>query len=581
MTHEYDLVVRGGTVVDGSGNDPLAADVAVSGDRIVAVGSVTGSATEEIDALGCIVTPGFVDVHTHYDGQVTWEQTLAPSSGHGVTSVVMGNCGVGFAPIHHDQHELAIKLMEGVEDIPEVVMATGVPWNWESFPEYLDALDRRETDVDFAAQLPHSPLRVFVMGQRGAELEPPTDEDLAEMRRLTREAVQAGALGVTTSRNLAHRFKSGQLAPSVSTEDTELLALADGLRDAGSGVFQLVPDTNKSPEEQFALLRDIARRSGRPVSFSFMQNPHQPGGWRTIVAGLASAKQEGLTIRGQVLPRPTGALLGLELSLHPFSLNASFRPIAAMSLAEKVHAMRDPDLRRRLLSESPEDPHPFFKYVVSEHEALFVLGDPPNYNPGREESIAARARAAGVEPLELIYDALLERDGHEILYRPMGNAEGERFESSGRNLLHNDRTILGLGDGGAHYSMICDAAYATYFLTYWVRDAPPDREVALPDAIRMLTREPAEAVCLLDRGLLRAGYKADLNVIAFDRLHLHAPHASYDLPAAGRRLSQRADGYRATVVSGSITYRDGVSTGALPGRLIRGAHAEPTMAEAL
>jgi N-acyl-D-amino-acid deacylase len=581
MTHEYDLVVRGGTVVDGSGNEPLAADVAVSGDRIVAVGSVTGSGTEEIDASGCIVTPGFVDVHTHYDGQVTWEQTLAPSSGHGVTSVVMGNCGVGFAPIHHDQHELAIKLMEGVEDIPEVVMATGVPWNWESFPEYLNALELRETDVDFAAQLPHSPLRVFVMGQRGAELEPPTDEDLAEMRRLTREAVQAGALGVSTSRNLAHRFKSGQLAPSVATEDTELLALADGLRDAGAGVFQLVPDTNNSPEEQFALLRDIARRSGRPVSFSFMQTPHQPGGWRTIVAGLASAKEEGLTIRGQVLPRPTGALLGLELSLHPFSLNASFRPIAAMSLAEKVHAMREPDLRRRLLSESPQDPHPFFKYVVSEHEALFVLGDPPNYNPGREESIAARARAAGVEPLELIYDALLQRDGHEILYRPMGNAEGERFESSGRNLLHNDRTILGLGDGGAHYSMICDAAYATYFLTYWVRDASADREVALPDAIRMLTREPAEAVCLLDRGLLRAGYKADLNVIDFDRLHLHAPHASYDLPAGGRRLSQRADGYRATVVSGSVTYRDGVSTGALPGRLIRGAHAEPAAAGAL
>jgi N-acyl-D-aspartate/D-glutamate deacylase len=296
---------------------------------------------------------------------------------------------------------------------------------------------------------------------------------------------------------------------------------------------------------------------------------------------LASAKEEGLTIRGQVLPRPTGALLGLELSLHPFSLNPSFRLIAGFSLAEKVRAMRDPDLRRRLLSESPEDPHPFFKYVVSEHEALFVLGDPPNYNPDREESIAARARAAGVEPLELIYDALLQRDGHEILYRPMGNAEGERFESSGRNLLHNDRTILGLGDGGAHYSMICDAAYATYFLTYWVRDASPDREVALPDAIRMLTREPAEAVCLLDRGLLRVGYKADLNVIDFDRLHLHAPHASYDLPAGGRRLSQRADGYRATVVSGSITYRDGVSTGALPGRLIRGAHAEPAVAGAL
>jgi N-acyl-D-amino-acid deacylase len=579
MALAYDLVIRGGTVVDGSGGAPSKGDVAVAGDRIVAVGAVTGSGAEEIDAAGCIVTPGFVDVHTHYDGQVTWEQTLAPSSGHGVTSVVRGNCGVGFAPVRADQHELAIRLMEGVEDIPEVVMATGVPWNWESFPDYLDALELRKTDIDFAAQLPHSPLRVYVMGERGADLEPPTDHDLATMRRLTCEAVRAGALGVTTSRNFAHRFKSGELAPSVSTEDTEVLALADGLRDAGTGVFQIIPDTNQAPETQFALLRDIARRSGRPVSFTFMQTPHQPGGWRTIVEGLADAKQEGLMIRGQVLPRPTGALLGLELSLHPFSLNPTFRPIADLPLEEKVRVMRDPELRRRLLAESPQDPHPFFKYVVGEHEALYVLGDPPNYNPAVEDSIGARARAAGVQPLELIYDALLQRDGHEILYRPMGNSEGERFESSGRNLLDNDRTVLGLGDGGAHYSMICDAAYTTYFLTYWVRDAPPDRKVSVPEAIRMLTREPAETVGLLDRGLIHPGFKADLNVIDIDRLHLHAPTASYDLPAGGRRLSQRADGYRTTVVSGSVTYRDGVATGALPGRLVRGARVEPHVDE--
>jgi N-acyl-D-amino-acid deacylase len=416
---------------------------------------------------------------------------------------------------------------------------------------------------------------VFVMGKRGAELEPPTGADLAAMRRLTCEAVRAGAMGVSTSRNFAHRFKNGQLAPSVSTEDAEVLALADGLRDADAGVFQLVPDTTKTPEEQFALLQDIARRSGRPVSFSFMQTPHQPGGWRTIMAGLASAKEEGLTIRGQVLPRPTGALLGLELSLHPFSLNPTFRRLADLPLAEKVRAMREPELRRRLLAESPEDPHPFFKYVVGEHEALFVLGDPPNYNPAHSDSIAAQARAAGVEPLELIYDALLRRDGHEILYRPMGNAEGERFESSGRNLLHSDRTVLGLGDGGAHYSMICDAAYTTYFLTYWVRDAPPDRQVTVPEAIQMLSRQPAEAVGLLDRGLVRPGYKADLNVIDLDRLHLHAPQASYDLPAGGRRLRQSADGYRATIVSGAVTYRDGLGTGALPGRLVRGARVDP------
>jgi len=573
MTNDYDLVVRGGTLIDGTGADPVAADVAVRDGRIAAVGTVTGRGGEEIDAAGAIVTPGFVDVHTHYDGQVTWEHVLSPSSGHGVTTVVMGNCGVGFAPIRPEQREMAIKLMEGVEDIPDVVMATGVPFNWETFPEYLDALGRRHADVDFAAQLPHSPLRVFVMGDRGAELEPPTAEDLAGMRRLTVEALRAGAVGVTTSRTWAHRFKDGRPAPSVCSEDEEILNLADALAEAGTGVFQLVPDTKATPEAQLDFLRRIAQRSGRPVSFSFLQDPAVPGGWRTILDGLEAAEAEGLSIRGQVLPRPTGGLLGLDLSLHPFALNPSFRAIEGLPLAEKVAAMRDPELRRRLLAEAPADPHPFFTYVVAEHEQLFVLGDPPNYHPAAGDSIAAKARAAGLEPLELIYDTLLERDGHEVLYRPMGNAEGERFESAGRNLLHSDRTVIGLGDGGAHYGMICDAAYPTYFLTYWVRDATADRRVELPDAIRMLTREPAELVGLLDRGVVRPGAKADLNVIDLDALHLHAPLPRRDLPAGGRRLTQRADGYRTTVVSGAVTYRDGVHTGALPGRLVRGARS--------
>jgi len=575
MSHDYDLVVRGGTLVDGTGGDPIAADVAVRDGRIAAVGTVPGRGTEEIDATGAIVTPGFVDVHTHYDGQVTWEHVLSPSSGHGVTTVIMGNCGVGFAPIRPEQREMAIKLMEGVEDIPEVVMATGVPFDWETFPEYLDALGRRTADVDFAAQLPHSPLRVFVMGDRGAELEPPTADDLAGMRRLAVEAVRAGAVGVTTSRTWAHRFKDGRPAPSVCSEDEEILNLADALAEAGAGVFQLVPDTKATPEAQLDFLRRIAQRSGRPVSFSFLQDPGVPGGWRRILAGIEAAKADGLSIRGQVLPRPTGGLLGLDLSLHPFALNPSFRAIEGLPLAEKVAAMRDPQLRRRLLAEAPADPHPFFTYVVAEHEQLFVLGDPPNYHPAPEDSIGARARAAGIEPLELIYDTLLERDGHEVLYRPMGNAEGDRFESAGRNLLHSDRTVLGLGDGGAHYGMICDAAYPTYFLTYWVRDAPADRRVELPDAVRMLTREPAELIGLLDRGLVRPGAKADLNVIDLDRLHLHAPLPARDLPAGGRRLTQRADGYRTTIVSGTVTYRDGTHTGALPGRLVRGAQPAP------
>jgi N-acyl-D-aspartate/D-glutamate deacylase len=382
-------------------------------------------------------------------------------------------------------------------------------------------------------------------------------------------------VGVSTSRTYAHRFKDGRPAPSVNTEDEEVLALADGLAEAGTGVFQMVPDTLQPAEVQLDLLRRIAERSGRPVSFTFMQTPGHPGEWRTILAGLEEAKRDGLAIRGQILPRPTGGLLGLELSLHPFSLNPSFRPLESLPLAEKVRELRKPETRRRLLSESPTDPNPFFTYVVSEHDQLFVLGDPPNYHPDPADSIGARAQAVGVDPLELIYDALLERDGHEVLYRPMGNYEGDRFESVGRNMLHTDRTVIALGDGGAHYSMICDAAYTTYFLIYWMRDADPDKRVELPDAIRMLTREPAVAIGFLDRGVVGVGYKADLNVIDVDRLHLHAPRPAWDLPANGRRLRQRADGYKATVVSGSITYRDGEATGALPGRLVRGAQSGP------
>ena len=565
----YDLLIRRGLVVDGTGGEPFEADVAIEGKRIVAIGQLSGSAHEEIDARGKLVTPGFVDVHTHYDGQVTWEQRLAPSSNHGVTTVVMGNCGVGFAPCRSNHRELMVRLMEGVEDIPDVVMTEGLPWNWESFPDYLDALAARHTDIDFAAQLPHSPLRVYVMGERGAALEPPTADDLARMRALTAQAVRAGAIGVSTSHQSAHRFRDGRPAPSVNTAEEEVLALAAGLKDAGRGVFQMVPNTDASVEQQYHLLRRIALTSQRPVSFSFMQNPGAPGQWRQMCRNLEQAAREGLTIRGQVIPRPTGALLGLELSYHPFSLNPSYRAIAQWPLAEKVRALRDPQLRARLLAEAPDDPHPFFKYVVSDLEQMFVLGDPPNYNPSKEDSIAAQARRAGVIPAEFIYDALLRRDGHEVLYRPMGNAEDERFESSGRNLLKTDLTILGLGDGGAHYSMICDAAYPTYLLTYWTRDATPDRRLPLPWAIKKLCHEPAAAVELNDRGRLARGFKADVNVIDLDRLHLHAPHATYDLPGGGRRLSQKARGYEATIVSGQITYREGEATGVLPGRLVR------------
>ena len=569
----YDLLLRGGTLIDGTGSAPRQADVAVSGGRIVDVGTVTSGAAEIIDARGCIVTPGFVDIHTHYDGQVMWEERLAPSSDHGVTTVVMGNCGVGFAPARPDQHSLLVRLLEGVEDIPEVVMTEGLPWNWETFPEYLDALDRRRADVDFAAQVPHSPLRVYVMGQRGVDREPPTDADLAEMRRLTCEAIEAGAIGVTTSRAIVHAFRDGQPAPSIDTQEQELVALAGGLKDAGRGVFQLVPNLERPPVEEFAMMRRIAESSGQPLSFVFVQVAHQPDNWRVTLEQLDAAVADGVKIKGQFMPRPIGMLFGLDLSYHPFSLNPSFKPLADLPLADKVAALRDPGLRKRLLAEEPDDPNPFFSWVVKQTHLLFPLRDPPNYNPDANESMAARAKAAGIDPMEVIYDQLLADEGHAILYCPMGNSVDNRFDSAGE-LLGSDNLVLGLGDGGAHYGMICDASYPTLVLTQWTRDRATSR-LDLPTAVKMLAADTACAVGLLDRGIVAPGYKADLNVIDIERLRLHRPSVKRDLPAGGRRLSQKADGYVATIVSGVPTYREGLPTGALPGRLVRGQRPIP------
>jgi len=563
----HDLVIRGGTVIDGTGGSRREADVAIDGGRITAVGKVAGAGREELDARGLFVTPGFVDVHTHYDGQVTWENRLSPSSGHGVTTVVMGNCGVGFAPVRPGDQSLIVQLLEGVEDIPEVVMTEGIPFNWETFPQYLDAIAARQCDIDFAAQLPHSALRVYVMGERGVNLEPPTEQDLAEMRRLTTQAIQAGALGVTTSRNLAHRFRDGRLAPSVSTEEQELQALAAGLRDAGTGVFQMLPSTERSADEEFALMRRLATTAGRPLSFTLLQLSAKPESFERYAQEMARAWADGLEIRGQFYPRPIGILMGLDLSYHPFSLNPSFREIAGLPLAEKVARMRDPQLRKRLIEESPQDPNPFFLTIVNRSELLFELGNPPNYKGRPEDSIAARAKVLGINPRELVYDALLADDGHAILYAP--SIVPETAVARAKEMLPRTGSMFGLGDGGAHYGMICDAAYPTYVLTDWLGSGG----VTLERAVQALARDPAQAVGLLDRGLLRPGLKADLNIIDIDKLHLHPPRIQRDLPAQGKRLTQQADGYRATIVSGQITYRDGAATGALPGRLVRGARS--------
>ena len=571
---DYDLVVRGGTVHEGTGAEPRDADVAIVGGRIAAVGVITGSGAEEIDARGAIVTPGFIDVHSHYDGQAMWAERMAPSSNHGVTSVLMGNCGVGFAPCRPDQRDMLVKLMEGVEEIPEVVMATGLPWNWETFPEYLDALAERRFDIDVGAQVPHSALRVYAMGERGARREAATEEDLDLIRTLTREAVEAGAIGVSTSRHLLHRTKAGQKAYSLYSDEPEYMALAQGLRDAGSGVFQMITNNLNDAGDEFALMRRLARESGRPLSFTLMQIPEAPKGWTDNLRLLHEAAAEGLEIRGQVYPRPGGVLMGLDLSIHPFMLHPSFRPLVDLPLAEKVAALRDPDLRARLLAEEPWDPNPNLRWLVSTFPNASVLGDPPNYEPTLADRIGARAAAGGLTPHELVYNLLLEDEGQAVLLSPVTNYIEGNLDAA-RLMESHPHTVLALGDGGAHYGSVCDASYPTSYLPQWVRDAAPGKGVALPRAVRALTLEPAQSIGLNDRGRIAAGYKADLNVIDFERLRLHPPRVVRDLPAGGRRLRQAADGYVATIVSGQATYREGEATGALPGRLIRGQKAGP------
>jgi len=570
----YDFVIRGGEIHDGLGTPGRIGDVAIRGGVIAAIGSVSGTGAHEIDAAGAIVTPGFIDVHTHYDGQVTWETTLAPSSNHGVTTVVMGNCGVGFAPCHRDQHDMLIELMEGVEDVPEVVMAAGLPWNWETFPEYLDALEQRHMDVDFAAQLPHSALRVFVMGPRGARQEAPTEADLAQMRALTTEAVRSGAIGVSTSRNLLHRTRAGELAPSVFSEEAELLALAGGLRDAGDGVFQMIPSVTGDAQHEFALMRRIAVASGRPLAFSLLQSHSgDEDAWSHTLSLLSAANEDGLEMRAQVFPRPVGFLYGLDLSFHYFSLHPSYRALADLSLAEKVVALRDPEVRARLLAEEPVSANEFALAIVKGFARALPMTDPPNYEPDMRYRVSQEAKKRGQTLAEHALDLLLADDGKAIYFVPGANYRDGNLDAA-RAMAAHPNTVLGLGDGGAHYGLICDGSFPTSYLQSWVRDARPDQAVALPAAIRALSLEPAWSVGLRDRGTLRVGGRADLNVIDLARLRLYAPTVAYDLPGGGRRLRQNADGYLATFVNGQMTYRNGVHTGALPGRLIRGARPQ-------
>jgi N-acyl-D-aspartate/D-glutamate deacylase len=573
MAHTPDLVLRNGTVIDGSGGEPFRADVAVAGGIITDVGAVGATGREEIDAGGLLVTPGFVDIHTHYDGQVTWDSRLAPSSLHGVTTAVMGNCGVGFAPVWPAHRDMLIELMEGVEDIPGAALHEGLPWSWSSFPEYLDAIERMPHDIDVCAQVPHGALRVYVMGERGARREAATGEEIAAMGELVAQALGAGALGFTSSRTMQHRTSKGEPTPTLTAAEDELRGIAAGLRRAGAGVMEMISDFDELDVEFDRFCR-MVEDAGRPMTISLAQRDSAPDNWKLILARIERAAARGLPIKGQVAVRPIGVLLGLECSLHPFVACPSYRAIAKLSLADRVRELRDPELRRRLLGETAQSSSSTVRYIAKSYHKLFRLGDPPDYEPDPSQSVAAQAARAGRPPAELAYDMLLESDGREILYFPLHNYTAQSLDAA-REMMTHAETVSGLGDGGAHVGTICDASFPTYALTHWGRDRARGR-FALPWLIKRQTSDTAAAVGLCDRGLVRPGMKADLNVIDFARLQLRRPYIVHDLPAGGRRLMQTAAGYVATVVSGVVTYREGEPTGALPGTLVRGAKPRRT-----
>jgi N-acyl-D-aspartate/D-glutamate deacylase len=581
MEKAYDLVIRGGTVVDGTGGAPYEADVAVKDGAIAAMGRISGLGAEEIDARGQVVTPGFVDIHTHYDGQATWDGRMQPSSWHGVTTVVMGNCGVGFAPCKPADHDRLIQLMEGVEDIPFPVLSEGLPWNWESYTDYLDALSTRRFDVDIGSQLPHAALRVFVMGERGVNREPATQADIAAMSAIAKRAMDAGSIGFGTSRTLNHRSSDGSPIATLTAGEDELLGIALGMaaagNGAGKGVLQVVSDFN-DPEAEFDMLQRIVARSGRPLSYSLLQSPRDPEQWRYMLERMTGAKAAGLQMRAQVATRPVGVLFGLELTANPFSTYPTYRAIKDLSFAERVARLRDPEFRAALLADEPDSGRAPGLSPARAWERIFPMGvDSPDYEPTEATSIAAIATRRGADPRAVALDHMLDGgagNGRGMLYLPLLNYAQNTLDPAYQMLQH-DCVVPGLSDGGAHVGMICDGSFPTTNIVHWTRDRTRGPKLPLEKMVKAQCRDTAETVGLFDRGLLTPGYRADINVIDYDRLTLQAPEVAYDLPSGGRRLIQRAKGYVATIVAGQVTYRDGEPTDALPGRLLRGAQSAP------
>jgi N-acyl-D-aspartate/D-glutamate deacylase len=567
----HDLVIRGGTLIDGTGAPARTADVAVRDGRITEIGRVSGAARRTLDADGLAVTPGFVDIHTHYDGQATWDPLLAPSCYHGVTTLVMGNCGVGFAPVRPDQHAFLIELMEGVEDIPGTALSEGIQWEWETFPEYLDALARRRFALDVATQVPHGAVRAYVMGERGARNEPATPEDIAAMAAIVKEGVTAGALGFSTSRTIAHRAITGEPVPGTFAAEDELFGIGRAMGSLGRGIFEVAGagaagEDVAAPKAELDWMRRLSAEIHRPVTFALLQVDAAPELWRELLALSEAAAEQGAQVYPQVAGRPFGMLVGHQTKIHPFAGRPSFEKLLALPFAERIRRLRDPELKRAILAEGKAAP----SLLLGQLHKFFPMGDPPRYEPTREESIAGLAEREGRDPEELLYDRMLARDGKELFLVPVLNYSQGSCDPIREMMLH-PFAALGLGDGGAHCGIICDASIQTFVLTHWVRDRTRGPRLPVELAVRRMTRDTAALYGLADRGTLAPGQRADLNLIDLAKLSLEAPVMVQDLPAGGQRFMQRARGYRATLVAGEVSMEHDEPTGALPGRLVRGS----------
>lgn len=566
----HDLVIRGGTVVDGTGAARRTADVAIDDGVIVEVGKVASSGSEEIDADGAIVMPGIVDVHTHYDGQVTWDDLLTPSCWHGVTTMVMGNCGVGFAPVEPDRREWLIGLMEGVEDIPGSALSDGIKWEWETYPEYLDAIGRRKLAVDVGSLIPHGAVRSYVMGERGAKNEAATEADIAAMAEIVRVGMTAGALGVSTSRTIAHAAIDGEPVPGTFAAEAELFGLGQAMADVGHGVFELAPagvlgEDLAAPDREMAWMRRLAGATKLPVVFALLQNDAAPDDWRRMLDLCSDAAADGAPVRPQVAGRPINLLLGLQ-TFHPFAYCASWSELKGLKGAPRVARLCDPDLRSRLLAEADDIDKGFMGFM--DPERAFAMGAVPDYAPAKDRSIGALARARGMTPLEFFYDTLLEDDGAQLIMRPLLNYTNFTLDPVREMLLHPTAT-WGQGDGGAHCGTTCDASTPTFMLSHWVRDRG-DEGIPLERAVKIMTSDTAGLFGMADRGVLAPGMLADVNVVDLEGLTLHRPVMVNDLPADARRFIQTADGWLATIKSGQVTFRNGEDQGARPAGLVRG-----------